>query len=213
MSVRYVVVEGVTGVGKGHLAEMLATRMGARLEVEEPDDNPFLPLFYEDPDRFGFQTQVFYLLNRYRQLQSLHQLDLFRSQVVSTCLFGRDGIYAHVTLGEAELALYERLAETLDDRIPRPDLVIFLQDTVENLARRIRTRGRGYERAITETYLERLSEAYTRFFFHYRLSPLLVVNVSQVDFVNRPEDFEALLEQVHVPPAGTRYYQPTQVSV
>lgn len=213
MSVRYIVVEGVTGVGKRHLAQMLATRLGARLEAEEPDDNPFLPLFYEDPDRFGFQTQVFSLLNRYRQIQSLHQLDLFRSQVVSTCLFARDGIYAHVTLGDAELALYERLAETLNDRIPRPDLVIFLQDTVENLGRRIRSRGRGYERAMTETYLERLSEAYTRFFFHYRLSPLLVVNVSQVDFVNRPEDFEALLEQVGAPPAGTRYYQPTQVSV
>ena len=196
MSVRYIVVEGVTGVGKRHLAQMLATRLGARLEAEEPDDNPFLPLFYEDPDRFGFQTQVFSLLNRYRQIQSLHQLDLFRSQVVSTCLFARDGIYAHVTLGDAELALYERLAETLNDRIPRPDLVIFLQDTVENLGRRIRSRGRGYERAMTETYLERLSEAYTRFFFHYRLSPLLVVNVSQVDFVNRPEDFEALLASV-----------------
>lgn len=213
MSVRYVVVEGVTGVGKRQLGQKLADRMGARLEEEDPDDNPYLPLFYEEPERWGFQTQLAYLMNRFRRIQGFRQLDLFRSQVVSTCLFERDSIYARATLGEADLSLYERVSDALVDEIPRPDLVIFMQDTVENLARRIRARGRGYERALTEAYLERLSEAYTQFFFHYQEAPLLVVNVSQVDFVNRPEDFEGLLQQVVAPPTGTRYYQPTQVSV
>jgi len=211
VSARYIAVEGVTGVGKTHLATLLATRLGARLEMEEPDDNPFLPLFYEDPGRYGFQAQVFYLLERYRRLQAFHQIDLFRSLVVSNYMYERDAIYAHATLGETELGLYERIAESLDDRVPRPDLVVLLQDSVENTLRRIRARGRGYERGITESFIERLNEAYTHFFFHYRASPLLIVNVSQVDFVNRPEDLEHLLDQIQAPSAGTRYYRPAHV--
>lgn len=213
MAARYIVVEGVTGVGKGHLATLLASRLGARLELEEPDDNPFLPLFYDDPARYGFQAQVFYLLERYRKLQAFHQMDLFRAQVVSNYMYERDAIYAHATLNDTELGLYERIAESLDDRVPRPDLVILLQDSVENTVRRIRARGRGYERGITEAFIERLNDAYTHFFFHYRTSPLLVVNVSQVDFANRVEDLEHLLQQVASPPAGTRYYRPAQVEV
>ena len=211
MAARYIAVEGVTGVGKSQLATLLAPRLGARLELEEPDDNPFLPLFYEDPVRYGFQAQVFYLLERYRKLQAFHQIDLFRSQVVANYMYERDSIYAHATLNDTELGLYERIADSLDDRVPRPDLVILLQDSVENTVRRIRAKGRGYERGITEAFVERLNETYTHFFFHYRTSPLLVVNVSQVDFVNRPEDLEHLLQQVEAPPAGTRYYRPAHV--
>lgn len=211
MAARHIVVEGVTGVGKTHLATLLATRLGARLEIEEPDDNPFLPLFYEDPGRYGFQAQVFYLLERYRKMQAFHQMDLFRSQVVANYMYERDAIYAHTTLSDTELGLYGRIAESLDDRVPRPDLVILLQDSVESTLRRIRARGRGYERGITEAFIERLNEAYTHFFFHYRSSPLLVVNVSQVDFVNRPDDLDHLLQQVASPPAGTRYYRPAHV--
>ncbi len=213
MPARYITVEGVTGVGKTHLARLLAARLGARLELEEPDDNPFLPLFYEDPGRYGFQAQVFYLLERYRKLQAFHQMDLFRAQVVSNYMYERDAIYAHTTLSDTELGLYDRIAESLDDRVPRPDLVVLLQDSVENTIRRIRTRGRGYERGISETFITRLHEAYTHFFFHYKSSPLLVVNVSQVDFVNRPEDLEQLLQQIESPPAGTRYYRPVHVEV
>jgi deoxyguanosine kinase len=208
---RYIVVEGVTGVGKTHLANLLATRLGARLDIEEPDDNPFLPLFYEDPGRYGFQAQVFYLLERYRKLQEFHQMDLFRAQVVSNYMYERDAIYAHATLSDTELGLYARIAESLDDRVPKPDLVVLLQDSAENTLRRIRSRGRGYERGITETFVERLNEAYTHFFFHYRASPLLIVNVSQVDFVNRPEDLDHLLQQINIPHAGTRYYRPAHV--
>ena len=183
---RYIAVEGVTGVGKTQLATLLSARLGARLELEEPDDNPFLPLFYEDPGRYGFQAQVFYLLERYRRLQAFHQMDLFRSQVVSNYMYDRDAIYAHATLSDTELGLYDRIAESLDDTVPSPDLVVLLQDSVDSTVRRIRARGRGYERGITETYVARLNEAYTHYFFHYRSSPLLIVNVSQVDFVNRP---------------------------
>ncbi len=213
MPVRHIAIEGITGVGKSQLAELLASRLGARLDLEDPDDNPFLPLFYEDPGRYGFQAQVFYLLERYRRLQAFHQMDLFRSLVVSNYIFARDSIYAHVILSETELGLYERIADSLEDRVPRPDLVVLLQDSVEHTIRRIRARGRGYERAVTESFIARLHEAYTQFFFHYNASPLLVVNVSQVDFVNRPEDLEDLLQQIATPPAGTRYYRPVHVGV
>lgn len=211
MAVRYIAIEGVTGVGKTRLARMLGARLNARLVLEEAEDNPFLPLFYEDSERYRFQAQVFFMLSRYRQQQELHQMDLFQSVVVGNYLFLRDRIYAYAVLDGTELALYERLAEALHAEVPKPDLVIYLQDSVENLMRRIRERGRGYERVITESYLSRLAEAYTHFFFHYTEAPLLVVNLSQTDFSERPEDFEGLLQQVISPPAGTRYYRPVHV--
>ena len=211
MSVRYLAIEGVTGVGKTSLSRRLGSRLSARLALEEVEENPFLPLFYEDPERYGFQTQVFFMLNRYRQQQELHQMDLFQSLVVSNFMFARDRIYANIALNDAEFALYERLVDTLEEKVPRPDLVIYLQDSIENLLNRIRKRGRGYERVITDEYLLRLSEAYNHFFFHYTETPLLVVNVSEVDFVNNAEDLEDLLQQIKVPPAGTRYYKPTHV--
>ena len=170
MAVRYIAIEGVTGVGKTGLARLLGARLNARLELEDAEENPFLPLFYEDPERYGFQTQVFFLLSRYRQQQAFHQMDLFQSVVVSNLLFARDRIYAHVALNDDELALYERLTETLQEKAPRPDLVIYLQNSAENLMRCIRERGRGYEQVIPEAYLERLVEAYTHFFFHYSVN-------------------------------------------
>jgi len=211
--VRYIAIEGVTGVGKTRLARLLGSRLNARLALEEPEENPFLPLFYEAPDRYGFQAQVFFMLSRFRQQQDLHQMDLFQETVVSNFIFERDRIYANVALNDAEFALYERLAETLTEKIPRPDLVIYLQNTVDNLMRGIIRRGRGYERVINEDYIARLSEAYNHFFFHYSTTPLLVVNVSEVDFENRPDDLEDLLAQIKSPPAGTRYYRPVHVEV
>ena len=138
-------------------------------------------------------------------------MDLFRSQVVSNYMYDRDAIYAHATLSDTELGLYDRIAESLDDTVPSPDLVVLLQDSVDSTVRRIRARGRGYERGITETYVARLNEAYTHYFFHYRSSPLLIVNVSQVDFVNRPGDLDHLLHQIESPHSGTRYYRPAHV--
>ncbi len=208
VAVRYIAIEGVPGVGKTGLARILGERLNARLVLEDAQENPFLPLFYEEPEHYGFQTQAFFLLNRYRQQQDLHQIDLFQAVVVSNYLFARDGIYAHVALSDAELSLYERLSETLREKVPRPDLVIYLQNSAEYLIRHIQKRGPGYERLMTEGYLARLVEAYNHFFFHYAETPLLVVNVSQVDFMNRPKDLEVLLRQISSPPAGTRYYRP-----
>ena len=208
MAVRFIAIEGVTGVGKTNLARLLGNRLNARLALEEVEENPFLPLFYEDPERYGFQTQLFFLLQRYRQQQEFHQMDLFQAALISNFLFARDRIYARVALNEAEYTLYERLSETLEEKVPRPDLVIYLQDSVDHLMGRIRKRGRGYERVITEDYLTRLSEAYNQFFFHYSETPLLVVNVSEVDFMHRLDDLDDLMQQIKSPPAGTRYYKP-----
>lgn len=211
MAAKYIAIEGVTGVGKTELSRLISEHLNARQVLEEPEENPFLPLFYEEPSHYGFQTQVFFLLSRYRQQQELHQIDLFHSVVVSNYLFARDRIYAHAVLNDDELALYEHLADTLQEQIPRPDLVILLQDSVSHLMQRIRDRGRGYEQVIDEEYLSRLSEAYTHFFFHYSETPLLVVNVSEVDFEGNSEDLEDLLQQIESPPAGTRYYKPVHV--
>lgn len=211
MAVRFIAIEGVTGVGKTDLARLLGSRLNARLALEEVEENPFLPLFYEDPERYGFQTQVFFMLSRYRQQQEFHQMDLFQEMAVSNFLFAKDRIYARVALHEAEYGLYERLSETLEEKVPKPDLVIYLQDSVNHLMPRIHKRGRGYERVITEDYLGRLLESYNHFFFHYSETPLLVVNVSEVDFMNRIDDLNDLLQQVKSPPAGTRYYKPMHV--
>lgn len=209
--VRYIAIEGVPGVGKTGLAQVLASRLNARLALEDVEENPFLPLFYEDPQHYGFQAQVFFMLSRYRLQQELHQMDLFQSMVVSNFIFDRDRIYANMALNDAEFALYERLAETLSENIPRPDLVIYLQNSVANVTRCIRKRDRGYERVITEDYLGRLIEAYNHFFFHYTETPLLVVNVSEMDFAKRPDEVDDLIHQIESPPAGTRYYRPLHV--
>lgn len=213
MAVKYIAIEGVPFVGKSDLARLLGERLGARLVLEDAEENPFLPLFYEDPAHYGFQTQAFFMLNRYRQQQNLHQRDLFESSIVTNYLFARSAIYANTILGDDELMLYERMAENLHQGIPRPDLVIYLQNSFQNLANRIGQSASAYERLMTEDYLQRLVEAYTHFFFHYSETPLLMVNVSEIDFVNRPEDLDSLLQQVLSPPAGTRYYRPVHLNV
>ncbi len=213
MAVRYLAVEGPPCAGKTELARALAERLDAREAVEDAEENPFLPLFYEDPDRYGFQTQAFFLLNRYRRQQELHQIDLFQSVVVSNYLYARDAVYAHVTLNDDELLLYDRLAESLQARGPRPDLVIYLQSSVDHLLRRVRTRAPEYEQLMTEAYLSQITEAYTHFFFHYAETPLLVVNVEQADVVGDETMFDSLLKEIASPPAGTRYYRPTAVEV
>ena len=212
MAVKYIAIEGVPFVGKSDLARLLGERLGARLVMEDAEENPFLPLFYEDPAHYAFQTQAFFMLNRYRQQQNLHQRDLFESSIVTNYLFARSAIYAHTVLGDDELMLYERMAENLQQGIPRPDLVIYLQNSFENLVDRIGQSASGYERLMSEEFLKRLVEAYTHYFFHYSETPLLMVNVSEIDFVNRTEDLDSLLQQVLSPPAGTRYYRPVHLN-
>ena len=205
---RYIVVEGPIGVGKTSLVDLLSERLGARKLLEVAEDNPFLPNFYKDPRRYAFQTQLWFLLNRYRQQQELQQFDLFRQTLVADYLFDKDKIFAYLTLEDHDLALYERVHALLQVRVPVPDLVIFLQASTEALLQRIGIRGKAYEREIDRKYLGSLNEAYTHFFFHYTTSPLLVVNTSDIDFVNRREDFEDLIKKIGETRPGMHYYVP-----
>lgn len=205
---RYIVVEGVIGVGKTSLTKLLATRLGGRLNLEVVEENPFLAKFYGDREVYAFQTQIFFLLSRFRQQQGLGQQDLFNATLVSDYLFAKDRIFANLNLGDDELALYGHLATILEQRVLKPDLVIYLQARTEVLQQRIRWRGRSFEQDMDPLYLDALNSAYSYFFHHYKDAPLLVVNTDNLDFVNVPGDFEMLLEQLAERFAGTRYYAP-----
>jgi len=205
---RHIVVDGPIGVGKTTFARALAERLGARLVLEEVDENPFLAKFYRDRAAFAFQTQLFFLLSRYRQQQSMRQEDLFRRNTVSDYVFQKDRIFAHLNLGADELALYEKIYGLLDPRIPPPDLVVYLQARTEVLLERIRTRARDYERPITTAYLEQVSRAYADFFFHWDKSPKLVVNTSDIDIVDNEEDLEDLIAAVRRMKKGVQFYNP-----
>jgi deoxyadenosine/deoxycytidine kinase len=202
---RYLAVEGVIGVGKTTLANRLARSLGASLVLEVVEENPFLARFYDDPDAFAFQTQIFFLLSRYRQHLELSQRDLFTESVVSDYLFAKDQIFATINLGEDELALYRTLLPLLEARLNRPDLVIYLQATTEVLLERIKHRGREFERDISREYLETLAEAYNHFFFHYDDAPLLIVNTNEIDLVGTDGDYEGLLGMIREHSKGTRY--------
>jgi len=205
---RYIIVEGPIGVGKTSLVDRLAERLGARKVLEVADDNPFLASFYEDRARYAFQTQLWFLLNRFRRQQEMAQWDLFRQTLVADYLFAKDKIFAYLNLEDHELALYERIHALLTVQVPTPDLAIFLQANTDALLTRIAHRGKPYEREISRKYLEDLNAAYTHFFFHYTASPLLVINTSDMDFVNRPEDFEDLVKEIREIRGGTQYYVP-----
>ncbi|MFN0063487.1 MAG: deoxynucleoside kinase [Myxococcaceae bacterium] len=208
MDHRYIVVEGPIGVGKTSLTQLLAERLSAKRVLEQVEENPFLERFYQDRQQHAFQTQLFFLLSRYRQQQQLGQQDLFRKGMVSDYLFAKDRIFASLNLDENELALYERVYEALGPRIPKPDLVIYLQGRLEVLLGRIKRRGRDYERKFDGEYLEQVLHAYNQYFFHYADTPLLVINTSEIDFVNNPDDFEHLMGVIRKMKKGTHHYLP-----
>lgn len=205
---RYLVVEGPIGVGKSSLANILGERLAARRLMEVVEENPFLASFYADRQKFAFQTQMFFLLSRFRQQQELLQQELFSDVTVSDYLFAKDRIFATLTLDPNELSLYERVFDALGPRVTKPDLVIYLQARLEVLMTRIRKRGREFERRFDSGYLEALCRSYNDFFFHYTDTPLLVVNTSDIDFVNNAEDLENLLQVVRQTRRGTVHYQP-----
>ena len=205
---RYIVVEGVIGVGKTSLAKLLSARLGSRLNLEVVEENPFLGRFYADRAAYAFQTQIFFLLSRYRQQQQLFQSELFRDTVVSDYLFAKDRIFANLNLSDDELVLYDQLANILEQRILKPDLVIYLQARTQILMERIRWRGRAFEREMSPEYIESLNGAYNYFFHHYRETPLLVVNTNELDFVNSARDFDQLYEQLLEPFQGARFFAP-----
>jgi len=188
---------------------MLAERLGGKLVLEKFEENPFLEKFYEDQDRFAFQTQIFFLLSRYKQQQELFQVDLFSSFVISDYIFEKDKIFAYLTLKEDELRLYETVVSAIEKNIPRPDLVVYLQSSTERLMANIRKRGRKIEENISESYIHDLNEAYNYFFFRYKSTPLLIVKATDIDFVGNKRDFEDLLEQIQRPNrAPVEYYSP-----
>lgn len=205
---KYVVIEGPIGVGKTSLVKLLSRELNGRLVLERAEDNPFLKEFYKDPKRFAFQTQIFFLLSRYRQLQELSQMDLFERTTITDYFFPKDRIFASINLEASELSLYQQLYSLLNPHIPTPDLVVYLQADTDVLMDRVRHRGLDYEKPLTPDYLEALNQAYNDFFFQYTGSPLLVVQTSEIDFVNRRADLDDLLHQVRQMKKGTQYYVP-----
>ena len=207
-SARYIAVEGPIGVGKTALARRLAAEFGSRLVLEQVDENPFLKRFYEAPEKHALQTQLFFLLDRYRQQRELGQLDLFSQGTVADYLFAKDAIFAGITLETDEFQLYQQIFQLLDQRLPRPDLVIYLEARPEVLLRRLRKRARDYERGIGAEYLEKLTEAFRSYFHRYTDAPLLVVNCSDIDFVEHGGDLADLVREIRSMKQGVQHYIP-----
>jgi len=193
---RYIVVEGPIGAGKTSLARRLSARLAADLLLEQPEDNPFLPRFYQDMPRYALQTQLFFLFQRARQIEPLAQPDMFGRPTVADFLLDKDPLFARITLSGDELALYRRIYEALRPQSPTPDLVVYLQAAPEVLIERVKRRAAPYERGIGEDYLAVLAESYARFFYHYESAPVLIVNSENLNFVDRDADFELLVERL-----------------
>jgi deoxyguanosine kinase len=205
----YIAVEGVIGAGKTTLAAKLGESIGARVVLEQFEENPFLKDFYRDPERYAFQTQIFFLLTRYKQQRNLLQRDLFQQILVTDYIFEKDKIFAYLNLQDEELKLYETLITSIEHNIATPDLVVYLQSNVERLMQNIRSRGRSFESHMSEQYIKDLAEAYNYFFFRYKATPLLIVNATEIDFVGNPEHYDDLLREIFRPTrAPVEYYNP-----
>lgn len=204
----YIVVEGPIGVGKTTLARKLAATFKTDLVLEQASENPFLPRFYKDPASAALPTQLHFLFQRARQIESLRQTDMFRPSRVTDFLMQKDRLFAEVNLNEDELELYYQVYNRLTLESPEPDLVIYLQATVESLLKRVQERGIDYEKGIDDTYLKRISDAYIEFFYHYHESPLLIVNTEDFNLASGSEDFNILLDYIKELPPGRHYFNP-----
>ncbi|MBD3288478.1 deoxynucleoside kinase [candidate division KSB1 bacterium] len=196
MKFNYITIDGVIGAGKTTLAKMIAEKYNGSILLEEVEENPFLSDFYRDPKHFAFSTQLFFLLSRYRQQQSILQPDLFHSLLVSDYLFAKDKIFAYLNLEDRELLLYEKIMSLLERDIVKPDLVIYLKSSPDRLMINIKKRGRAFEKDMSKEYIESLNTAYNRFFNHYKETPLLTINSTKLDFVCNSEDFEIILKMI-----------------
>ena len=206
MKQRYIVVEGPIGCGKTSLAHKLAQKMGADLLLEEPSSNPFLRQFYQDMRRYALPTQLFFLFQRVERVGALKQPDLFAKPTVADFTLAKDPLFARLTLNDAEYQLYSRIYEHVRPQAPVPDLVIYLQASVDTLIDRVKRRGNAYEGTISEEYLRSLSEAYSRYFHSYDESPLLMVNSERLNFVERPEDLDLLIARMHSMRGGREFF-------
>ena len=210
-SLRYLAVEGAMGLGKTDLARLLARRFGARLILERLNENPFLERFYSDASRWAFQAQISFLTSRFRQQRTMRSLDLFHYGMVADYTFDKDRIFAELNLEGDDLELYETLYAQMEPGTPRPDLVVFLQGSVEHSFEVIQRRGRSFEVDMDRSYLEEVHHAYLEYFFRYSKSPLLVINADDMDCVGNPDDFEELALQVTKSSHhGITYLRPVQ---
>lgn len=209
----FIVIEGPIGVGKTTLARKLAETYGCDLLLEGAEENPFLSKFYDNPQSAAFPTQLFFLLQRAKQMEELRQSDMFNPVRISDFLIEKDRLFAELTLNDDELNLYDQVYQQLTFDVPEPDLVIYLQAPVHVLRDRISQRGIGYEQQIESAYLERLAETYVSFFHHYTNAPLLIVNTEDCDFVNNSNDYEVLLQQINSRPRGRSYFNPTPIEL
>ncbi len=192
----YMAIEGVIGAGKTSLAHLLQQRLGGRLVLEEFEENPFLEDFYRDPEHYAFQTQIFFLLSRYRQQEQIMQYDLFEKKIIADYMFVKDRIFATLNLNEKEMSLYNMLARILEKRIIKPDLAIYLKASTQKLMHNIRRRGRPYERHIQEDYIDALNNLYEEFFWNYSMTPLLIINTENLDFVNNENHLSQILLEI-----------------
>ncbi|MDT8281840.1 MAG: deoxynucleoside kinase [Gammaproteobacteria bacterium] len=209
----FVVIEGPIGVGKTTLANKLAQSFGSDLLLEGATENPFMEKFYEDPKAAALPTQLYFLLQRARQLKAMKQDDMFNPVRVADFLIEKDRLFAELTLGTDELDLYEQVYASLTIDVPRPDLVVYLQAPVEVLLKRIQKRGLKHERYIEAAYLQRLADSYIQFFYQYNNAPLLIVNAADIDFAHNDDDYHLLYQEILQARTGRHYFNPTQVAL
>ncbi len=204
----YIVIEGPIGVGKTTLATRLAEDFNAELMLELAEENPFLEKFYTNPRQAALPTQLHFLMQRIRQIEELRQGDIFNPVRVADFLLEKDYLFAENTLDPLEMKLYEQVYQQLIKDAPVPDLVVYLQAPLDILVKRIKKRGRGFEKTISTSYLQQMSDAYTRFFHYYDKAPLLIVNATEIDIVNNEKDYRQLVEQVTTIKTGRHYFNP-----
>ncbi len=196
----FIAIEGVIGAGKTSLARLLSERHNARLVLEEFEENPFLPRFYEDRERYAFQTQLAFLASRFKQQEKLRNRDLFQEMVISDYLFDKDRIFARLNLSGDEMALYDSIYGIMNSIAAKADMVVFIQSSVDRLMQNIRERGRPYEKEMSRNYIEDLNNAYNHFFHHYSRSPLIIINASEVDFVQNESHLKYIEDQIFYEP-------------
>jgi len=204
----YIAIEGPIGVGKTSLAQLLAEKLSARTILEKFEENPFLADFYDDPERYAFQTQLYFLLQRYQHQQELRQIDMFHKLLVTDYMFVKDRLFASLNLNDKEIGLYDTVANLLERNVINPDFVIYLQADTNTLMKNISKRKRPFEKNISRDYVDALNQVYNEYFFRYKETPLLIINTNNIDFVNNKKDLEEVINVVRQPVTGTKFFNP-----
>lgn len=202
----YIAIEGVIGVGKTTLTTLLARDYNAKSILEDVDGNPFLPNFYDDPERYAFPTQIFFLLSRYNELRNLANRELFTKRIVTDYIFDKDKIFAYINLNQKEITLYDKIYNLLQKDIIAPNFIVYLQANLDTIMERIQKRGRNYEKGINEEYIKLLIQSYNEYFFHIRKCPVLIINANEVDFLKYPAHFKLLKEEIKKIKSGINYF-------